>query len=243
MAKVWDVPHLATGADKPDLDPDTVYVYNMRFCPYAQRAILSLLAKKVPFKVININLKAKPDWFVESTFGKVPVILYKGEIIPESLITSDYVDEMFPGPKLHPEDPTQKAKDRVFLEIYNRMIMAYYKCAFAKDEEARETTVKDLIETIKPIEKEIEKRGTKFFCGENPGMLDLMMWPWLERLPLLENRGITLPEFKTLKVYIGNMWQTDAVKEYGLSTEDHYKFTKQYVDKLETIDYDFLIPK
>ena len=24
MAKVWDVPHLATGAEKPDLDHDTV---------------------------------------------------------------------------------------------------------------------------------------------------------------------------------------------------------------------------
>ncbi len=35
-----------------------------------------------------------------------------------------------------------------------------------------------------------------------------MMWPWLERLPLLEFRGITLPEFQTLNVYIGNMWQT-----------------------------------
>ena len=26
MAKVWDVPHLAAGADKPVLDPDTVII-------------------------------------------------------------------------------------------------------------------------------------------------------------------------------------------------------------------------
>ncbi len=52
-----------------------------------------------------------------------------------------------------------------------------------------------------------QKRGY-LRCLYIVGMLDLMMWPWLERLPLLEYRGITLPEFQTLKVYIGNMWQT-----------------------------------
>ena len=78
MSNDWNTPHLEAASSKPELDPDQVYMYNMRFCPYAQRTVLVLLAKEVPFKAININLKKKPDWFVESTFGKVPVILYKG---------------------------------------------------------------------------------------------------------------------------------------------------------------------
>ena len=33
------------------------------------------------------------------------------------------------------------------------------------------------------LETELQKRGTLFFNGQNlPGMLDYMIWPWMERL-------------------------------------------------------------
>ena len=129
---VWNIPHLAAGSQKPVLDPNQVYLYNMRFCPYAQRTMLVLLDKKVNFNVININLKKKPDWFVAETFGLVPVILYKDDIIPESLITSDLADELFPGAALTPADPVAKAKDRVVLEIFGKVISNFYKTLLAK---------------------------------------------------------------------------------------------------------------
>ena len=56
--------------------------------------MLVLLAKNIPFDVVNINLKKKPDWFVKNTWGTVSVIRYKGEHIMESLVTSDFVDEV-----------------------------------------------------------------------------------------------------------------------------------------------------
>eukprot|EP00088_Acartia_fossae_P030849 TRINITY_DN31833_c0_g1_i1.p1 TRINITY_DN31833_c0_g1~~TRINITY_DN31833_c0_g1_i1.p1 ORF type:complete len:253 (-),score=52.14 TRINITY_DN31833_c0_g1_i1:63-794(-) len=243
MSKVWDVPHLKTGSERPVMDPDQVYVYNMRYCPYAQRAMLTLLAKKVDFKVFNINLKQKPDWFVNETFGKVPVLLYKGEIIPESLIVSDYADELFPGPQQHPSDPTQKAKDRVLLEIFNRVIMSYYKLMLSKEEEAKETALKDFCKNLDVITEDLKKRGSKFFCGETPGMLDWMVWPWIERFPVLEKLGITMPENAALQQYMDNMWETDPVKEYGLKPEVHYEFLKQYTSGQEEIDYDFMLNK
>ena len=50
-------------------------LYNVsRFCPYAQRTILTLLAKQVPFEVVNINLKNKPEWFLQNTWGTVSVV-------------------------------------------------------------------------------------------------------------------------------------------------------------------------
>ena len=36
--------------------------------------MLVLLEKKVPFKVVNINLTKKPSWFLENTWGTVSVI-------------------------------------------------------------------------------------------------------------------------------------------------------------------------
>ena len=44
--------------------------------------------------MVNINLKKKPDWFVEKTWGTVSVVKYNGEYIMESLVNSDFVDEV-----------------------------------------------------------------------------------------------------------------------------------------------------
>jgi hypothetical protein len=107
--KPWDVPHLAEGSAAPQVDHDKVTVYNMRyqvwskefpstlnfanltslnllfrFCPFAQRTILVLLAKNIPFDVVNINLKKKPEWFLEETWGLVSVVRFSRFMIIRS---------------------------------------------------------------------------------------------------------------------------------------------------------------
>lgn len=46
-------------------------IYNMRYCPYAQRTVLVLNAKKIDYEVVNIDLVDKPEWLTsKSLFGK-----------------------------------------------------------------------------------------------------------------------------------------------------------------------------
>ena len=44
--------------------------------------------------MVNINLKKKPKWFLEKTYGLVSVVKYKGKYVMESLVNSDFVDEV-----------------------------------------------------------------------------------------------------------------------------------------------------
>lgn len=44
-------------------------LYNMRYCPYAQRTMLALLAKNIDFEVINVNLIDKPEWLFQKSAG------------------------------------------------------------------------------------------------------------------------------------------------------------------------------
>ncbi len=48
----------------------------MRFCPFAERTMLVLLAKKIPFNVINVNLKKKPAWFTGISTCKIFFLFY-----------------------------------------------------------------------------------------------------------------------------------------------------------------------
>lgn len=70
-------------------------------------------------EIININLKNKPDWFFEKNpLGLVPVLEdSKGKVVYESVITCEYLDEAYPGKKLWPEDPYEKARQKMIFEL------------------------------------------------------------------------------------------------------------------------------
>ncbi|KAF6317240.1 glutathione S-transferase omega 1 [Rhinolophus ferrumequinum] len=107
----------------PVLD-GVIRVYSMRFCPFAERTRLVLKAKGIPHEVININLKNKPEWFFKKNpFGLVPVLENsQGHLVYESAITCEYLDEVYPGKKLLPEDPYEKACQKMTFELFSKVL-------------------------------------------------------------------------------------------------------------------------
>ena len=86
-------------------------------CPYVQRAVITLLEKDIPYERTYIDLSNKPDWFCQiSPLGKVPLLKVNEEILFESAVICEYLDEITPG-SLHSVDPLQKAKHRSWIEF------------------------------------------------------------------------------------------------------------------------------
>jgi len=79
--------------------------------------------------VIYVNLISKPKWFIEKNpTGKVPCIELKpGEILKESLIIADYLDEAYPEIKLYPNNLWAKAKDKLLINQFNEIEAIVYK--------------------------------------------------------------------------------------------------------------------
>lgn len=60
-------------------------------------------------------------------------------------------------------------------------------------------------------------------------MVDYMLWPWFERLPLLKemvNFEFDTKKYPKLAGWIERMKQLPAVKEAGNSTENYVKYFK-----------------
>ncbi|CAJ0966584.1 unnamed protein product [Ranitomeya imitator] len=76
-------------------------------------------------EIVNINLRSKPDWFFEKNpKGLVPTIeTSDGKIIYESSIVCDYLDDAFPGKKLTPADPYEKAQQKILLEHFSETLV------------------------------------------------------------------------------------------------------------------------
>src|SRR3990167_7748893 len=79
-------------------------------CPFVQRAAIVLLEKNVPFERIDVDLAAKPDWFVTiSPTGKVPLLKVEQSdgavsILFESMAICEYLNETHEGESLYSND-------------------------------------------------------------------------------------------------------------------------------------------
>ncbi|KAL4234997.1 Glutathione S-transferase omega-1 [Mactra antiquata] len=154
-----------TGSEFPPLEPGVLRLYSMRLCPFAQRSRILLVHKKIPHETININLSKKPEWYLEkiNQLGKVPAIQKDDRIVFDSAIVNDYIDVTYPGEKLTPDDPYQQAKDRMFMEKYSQVIVAFYKIFYTRGKLDAAT---DLLKSLDLVEKELKTRKTPFFGGK-----------------------------------------------------------------------------
>ena len=144
----------------------------------------------------------------------------------------------------------QKALGRLLVEKIGKMIKPYYGVMMAKADTVEETkqkrkeTFEELKQTLEFMDKELKKRDTKFFSGSSVGMTDLMVWPWIERLPvhsiMFPGEGFGVPsELKALNGWIANMKEVPAVKAYMLEPMIHCKFYQQYFS--DNCNFDFLL--
>lgn len=113
-------------------------------CPYVQRAAIVLAEKGVPFERRDIDLSAKPDWFLAvSPLGKTPVLQVEGEAIFESAVICEYLDEVH-APRLHPADPLRRARHRAWMEFGSALLNLIGAFYAAPDEATLQARAADI---------------------------------------------------------------------------------------------------
>nr|AFZ78680.1 glutathione S-transferase [Coptotermes formosanus] len=234
--------HLGKGSTNVPLLKGKLRLYSMRFCPYAQRAHLVLDAKKIPHDVVNIKLSDKPEWYFErNPLGKVPAIeTESGACLYESLIIADYLDEKYPQRPLQSKDPMQKAKDRIQVEHFSKIPANLFKLFHGGGDDTFDAILTDL----DLFEKELAVRGTRFFGGDVPGMLDYMIWPWFERIDAFkivapDRFVVPTDRYKKLNEWKEAMKEDDAVKITYITPEIHAEFINSI--KTGNANYDILV--
>ena len=138
-----------------------------------------------------INLREKPDWFLEiSPHGKVPVLSVGGKPLFESNAIAEYLDETAP-PRLHPEDPIKRARNRAWTDFvpdfsadFGRVYYAADEAALAKGMEAARPRLAKLEEAIA---KERDNEGP-YFNGPELCLVDAAYAPFFQRYDFVETR-------------------------------------------------------
>ncbi len=156
---------------------------SFKLCPFVQRSVIVLKEKNIDFDITYIDLKNPPDWFKQiSPLGKVPVLKVDDEVLFESAVIMEYLDEVNP-PSLHPTDPLLKAKNRAWIEFASTVIMAQFNMLMAKEKEASESAEQELRTKLAQLEQQVKG---PLFNGEAFALVDAAFAPIFMRLAMLE---------------------------------------------------------
>lgn len=146
-------------------------------------------AKKVEFEVTYINLREKPDWFLEiSPHGKVPVLSVDGQPLFESNAIAEYLDETVP-PRLHPEDPIKRARNRAWTDFVPDFAKGLSGIYYTKTREEMQAGLEAAPARVQRVEDAIaSERGNDgpYFNGDTLCLVDAAYAPFLQRFTLVD---------------------------------------------------------
>ena len=86
----------------------------------SDRVKIALHEKGLAYERVTLDLAKKeqkrPEFLKLNPYGKVPVINDNGQILFESCIINEYLDEQYPNPPLMPKDPCLRGRGRVLVD-------------------------------------------------------------------------------------------------------------------------------
>lgn len=229
--------------------PQALTLYGGWFCPFVQRAWITIHEKGALHRYVEINPYRKdPELLELNPRGLVPTLRVpgkdgEGKALYESLVVCEYLEDAFPGgdgegeaTRLLPEDAYEKARCRLWIDhVATRIVPAFYRLLQHTPEkpysisEARN----DLVTHIKTFVKEMDPAGP-WFLGSNFSLTDVALAPWAKRLFIIDHYkdgGSGIPgDVKGEDAEVWKRWGTwfDAVKERP-SVRDTWSDDEQYI--------------
>lgn len=157
-------------------------------CPYVQRAAIVLQEKGVGFERVDVDLAAKPDWFLRlSPLGKTPVLVADGEALLESAVICEYLDETRP-PRLHPPEPLARARERAWMEFGSAVLNGIAVLYSAADDAALARAYAALRQRFEQLEAVLG--DGPWFGGARFGLVDAVFGPVFRYFEVIPPEGL-----------------------------------------------------
>lgn len=182
--------------------------------------MIVLRAKEIPFEVTYIDLRDKPDWFLEiSPHGKVPVLQVDGAPLFESNAIAEYLEEAQP-PHLHPVDLVKRARNRAWTDFVptfsGGLSGLYYAKSKSQTDEDREQRMTTARQRLDKLEDALSERGNDgpYFNGPDLCLVDAGYAPFLQRFLFVEQwlKTGVLDDYPLVSAWAQALVDSDVVK-------------------------------
>ncbi|KAK2879560.1 hypothetical protein FQN49_000753 [Arthroderma sp. PD_2] len=196
-----DIYPTATGSAKEIVDRHSseqpIKLYSGWFF---QRVWIVLEEKKIPYQYIEVNPYKKPASLLSlNPRGLVPTLACPTlqadgstaiQPLYESTVINEFLEDAFPNPEkpLHPADPYQKARGRIWIDyVTSRITPSYYRLLqFQGNEEGLNKARGELLGHLKEFTLAMDEVGP-FFHGNDFMLPDIVLAPLAIRLWVIDH--------------------------------------------------------
>ncbi|GAB4824738.1 hypothetical protein Ancab_040318 [Ancistrocladus abbreviatus] len=196
------------------------------------RAVLDYKGLKYEYFEEDLNNLSADLYKYNPAFKLTPVLVHNGRPIGESIIIMQYIDERWPNKPLMPTDPYERAMTRFWGLFLDDKVRPSIKDVVLCEEHQVEKATEELHGMFALLEKELKRKGGKYFGGKDLGLLDicaLYVVGWPEPMEKASKREIFPKEkFPVLHAWVYQMRSHSFISN-NLVFEGAYNY---YIAKL-----------
>ncbi len=197
-----------------------IQLYDFPQSPNCQKVKLVLAEKELSYETVFVDLmnnaQRSADFLRLNPYGKVPVLIDEDEVIYDSTIINEYLDDEYPHPPLMPTGSDERARARLFEDFAdnsfipqtNVLATELSKAADQIDQERIQRYRSDLVRVLEFLDRHLE--GKEYLVQEF-SLADVAFVP---RLLVLAPLGVTVPESLTnVMAWIERLGQRPSVQK------------------------------
>ena len=209
--------------------------YSNDVCPFAYRVRLTLAEKAIDHELHTIDLLDIPDWYYDiSPTGKVPLLKWGEDVVWESTVINEFLEDAWPEIPLLPKNPVARAHARIWIEFCNTAFQPNYcGLVFELDKNRHEAIRSLLHESLKTMDEGLAKTAPgPYWLGEQLSLVDLAYYPFFEHAPVLSHyRGFDIAaEYNHIHRWLAAMRERPSVLNNQREAEFYIEAYKPYVD-------------
>jgi glutathione S-transferase len=105
---------------------DHPIIFGAPYSVYVRAVRLVLEEKSIEYQLVPVDIFAPggppADYNTRHPFGKIPAFEHAGFCLYEAGAITRYVDEVFPGPRLQPDNPQSRARMNQIISILDNYV-------------------------------------------------------------------------------------------------------------------------
>jgi glutathione S-transferase len=199
-------------------------LYDYPDCPFCQKVRVVLAEKDLEYEKVFVDLRKQeqkaPEFIRMNPYGKVPVLVDEDEVIYDSTIINEYLEDEYPIPRLMPEDSQARALvrmledycDNSFIPPTTTLLAQLRKPEADRDQPRVEQAREELRRCLYHLRDRLE--GNDFLAGKEFTIADAAFAP---RMIVLGRLGIEFePALAPVQAWLERVRVRPSVKALGL---------------------------
>jgi glutathione S-transferase len=199
-------------------------LYDYPDCPYAQKVRVVLAEKELEYETALIDLRKQeqrtPEFLRLNPLGKVPVLVDDEEVICDSTIINEYLDDEYPAARLMPEDSQGRALvrwyedycDNEFIPYTTQLLVQLRKPEAERDAQQVEQIRERLRRGLYLLRDRLDK--SEFIVGGDFSLADAA---WAPRMLVLGRLGFEFePALASVQAWVDRIRTRPSVRGLGL---------------------------